>query len=76
MLFLATTETFLFGFTADGYVLVTGSVIVLSLGIAKPLAGVVLNNASKTIQENGAMLVGMGLFVILNYGGQRFLAFK
>ena len=36
------------------------------VGIAKPLAGVVLNNASKTIQENGAMLVGMGLFVILN----------
>lgn len=33
VLFLATTETFLFGFTADGYVLVTGSVIVLSLGI-------------------------------------------
>lgn len=46
------------------------------VGIAKPLAGVVLNNASKTIQENGAMLVGMGLFVILNYGGQRFFAFK
>lgn len=45
-------------------------------GIAKPLAGVGLSNVSKTIQENGAMLVGMGLFVILNYGGQRFFAFK
>lgn len=33
VLFLSTTETFLFGFTADGYVLVTGSVIVLSFGI-------------------------------------------
>lgn len=48
----------------------------IAYGIAKPLAGVVLSNASKTIQENGAMLVGMGLFVILNYGGQRFFAFK
>lgn len=49
---------------------------VIAYGIAKPLAGSILNTAPKTIQENGAMLVGMGLFVILNYFGQRFYAFK
>ena len=28
------------------------------------------------VQENGAMLVGMGLFVVLNYTGQRYFAFR
>ena len=35
-----------------------------------------LSGAGKTIQENGAMLVGMCLFVVLNYLGQRFFAFR
>lgn len=48
----------------------------LAYGIAKPIAIMILKNASKSIQENGAMLVGMGLFVILNYCGQRFFAFR
>ena len=48
----------------------------LAYGIARPLARIVLSGASKSLQENGAMLVGMGLFVILNYFGQRFFAFK
>lgn len=33
----------------------------------------ILNGASKSIKENSAILVGMGLFVLLNYCGQRFL---
>lgn len=45
-------------------------------GIAKPLVKMVLSSAEKTVQENISMLVGMGLFVILNYLGQRFFAFK
>lgn len=45
-------------------------------GIAKPLVSIVLRGYSETVQENGAMLVGMVLFVILNYFGQRFYAFK
>ena len=48
----------------------------LAYGIAKPLVRALLSNATQTIQENGAMVVGMGLFVILNYIGQRFFAFK
>ncbi len=47
----------------------------IAYGAAKPLARLVLSGASKTVRENVAMLVGMGLFVILNYIGQRFFAF-
>lgn len=45
-------------------------------GCAKPLAMWILSYASKPIQENVAMLIGMVLFVIMNYIGQRFFAFK
>lgn len=48
----------------------------LAYGIAKPLVSAVLSNAGKTIQENGAMLVGMVFFVIINYWGQKYFAFK
>ena len=47
----------------------------VAYGIAKPVARNVLSNTTKSIQENGAMIVGMGLFVLLNYLGQRFFAF-
>ena len=45
-------------------------------GLAKPLVAHVLSGQTVNIQENGAMLVGMVLFVILNYLGQRFFTFK
>jgi putative flippase GtrA len=48
----------------------------IAYGIAKPLVRMILQNQSKNIQENGAMLVGMCLFVVLNYFGQRYFAFK
>lgn len=48
----------------------------IAYGIAKPFVRFILSNASKTLQDNIAMLVGMGLFVILNYAGQRFFVFK
>lgn len=48
----------------------------LAYGIAKPLVGALLSGASTVIKDNGAMLVGMGLFVVLNYFGQRFFAFS
>ena len=48
----------------------------VAYGVAKPAVSCLLADASTSIQENGAMLVGMGLFVILNYFGQRFFAFK
>ena len=48
----------------------------IAYGVAKPLVANILVNASVSIQENGAMLVGMCLFVGLNYLGQRFFAFR
>ena len=48
----------------------------LAYGIARPLVRKILSGQSVTIQENGAMLVGMCLFVGLNYLGQRFFAFR
>ena len=47
----------------------------IAYGVAKPLVSNILRGQSKSIQENGAMLVGMLLFVGLNYLGQRFFAF-
>ena len=48
----------------------------IAYGVAKPLVARILSGQSVTIQENGAMLVGMCLFVGLNYLGQRFFTFK
>lgn len=48
----------------------------IAYGVAKPLAARILCNQSVMVQENGAMLVGMCLFVILNYLGQRFIVFS
>lgn len=48
----------------------------VSYGIAKPLIFHLLSNYSLLIQDNIAMLVGMCLFVALNYIGQRFFVFK
>lgn len=48
----------------------------LAYGIAKPVMKAILSGFTVKFQENMAMLAGMGLFVILNYFGQRFFAFK
>lgn len=48
----------------------------LAYGIAKPLVRFLLSESTKVIQENGAMLVGMVLFTIINYWGQKYFAFK
>ena len=47
----------------------------LAYGIAKPLMQWILSN-NKNIQENIALFFGMCLFVVFNYLGQRFFAFK
>ncbi|MGE9882944.1 GtrA family protein [Blautia obeum] len=52
------------------------SCYLMAYGIAKPLVAQILSGVSRNIQENGAMLVGMCLFIGLNYLGQRFFAFK
>ena len=48
----------------------------LAYGIAKPVMRMTLSGYSQSIQENVSMLLGMVLFVGLNFLGQRFFAFK
>ena len=48
----------------------------LAYGIAKPLVASLLSGANPAIQDNGAMIVGMCLFVALNYFGQRYFVFR
>lgn len=48
----------------------------LAYGAAKPLAAMALAGTPKVIQENVAMVIGMCLYVVLNYTGQRFFAFR
>lgn len=48
----------------------------IAYGIAKPTMSWLLSGATKVVQENVAMVFGMGLFVVLNYFGQRFYTFN
>lgn len=48
----------------------------IAYGIAKPLVRVVLGDMKQSIVENIALLVGMGLFIVLNFFGQKFFVFK
>ncbi len=48
----------------------------LAYGGAKPLVRLVLSNAGITIQDNVSMIAGMGIFIVLNYCGQRFIVFR
>ena len=48
----------------------------IAYGLAKPLTLRLLAGAGEKLQTNAAMVVGMGLYVVLNYLGQRFFAFK
>ncbi len=48
----------------------------IAYGVAKPLTAAIFANASVTVKDNLAMLVGMGFFAALNYFGQRFFVFK
>ena len=52
--------------------------MVLAYGIAQRAVEAALAGSflSEQMQGNLAMLVGMGLFVVLNYFGQRFFAFR
>jgi putative flippase GtrA len=47
----------------------------LAYGIAKPVMQWILSGFSITVQENVSMMLGMCLFVVFNYLGQRFFTF-
>ena len=49
---------------------------IVAYGFAKPLTIFALGNATVSVQENVAMMVGMVFFTACNYLGQRFFAFK
>lgn len=48
----------------------------IAYGAAKPLAYIIFSGFSETLKDNLAMLAGSGMFIVLNYFGQRFFAFK
>lgn len=47
----------------------------MAYGLAKPLCIWLLGGASQIVRDNVSMLVGMCLFTVLNYWGQRFFTF-
>lgn len=47
----------------------------LAYGIAKPVSVRLLGGVPQAVGDNVSMLVGMCLFTVLNYLGQRFFAF-
>lgn len=49
---------------------------VIAYGLAKPLTLWILEGYEKRVQENVSMLIGMGVFVLLNYFGQRLIVFR
>lgn len=48
----------------------------LAYGIARPITLLLMQDFSLIWQENVAMFVGMWLYIILNYFGQRYFTFK
>lgn len=48
----------------------------IAYGIAKPLVRYIVSSETVHFQENLAMIVGMCLFTVMNYFGQRYFAFK
>lgn len=45
-------------------------------GAAKPLAVRLLSGCSIRVQENVALLIGMGVYTVTNFLGQRFFVFR
>ncbi len=50
--------------------------MLVAYGLAKPAVRLALKGYGPKVQENVAMVVGMGLYTLLNYFGQRFFAFR
>ena len=50
----------------------------LAYGIAQPIMGLILGNIKLSVSlfEQISMIAGMGIFIILNYFGQKYFVFK
>ncbi len=55
------------------FILVTVVCYAIAYGLAKPLAHSLLENFSVSLRDNIAMVIGMGLYGILNFFGQRLI---
>jgi putative flippase GtrA len=49
---------------------------ILAYSIAKPVVHAILGGYSLKIRDNVSLLAGMCIFTLLNYMGQRFIAFR
>lgn len=58
------------------FIVTVAACMLIAYGLAKPAVRWLLSGMGEKVQENVAMLVGMGLYTVLNYFGQRFFAFK
>lgn len=58
------------------FVLTVAVCWLVAYGVAKPLTLRLLAGEGERFQTNAAMVVGMGLYTVLNYLGQRLFAFR
>ncbi len=58
------------------FILTIAICYLVAYGLAKPAAYWIFSGFSVSIKDNLAMLAGSGMFIVLNYFGQRFFAFK
>lgn len=58
------------------FILTLACCYLIAYGAAKPVVMWLLSGQPVKLQENVAMFVGMGLYTVLNYFGQRFFAFR
>lgn len=74
-------KRFTFRSTDSGVIEVVGFAVnvavccVIGYGVAKPIVVALFAGADTRLRDNLAMLVGMGLYVVLNYFGQRLVVF-
>lgn len=48
----------------------------VAFGVAKPLVRLALASQSKVIVDNVAMVLGMGIFIVMNFFGQKLFVFR
>lgn len=48
----------------------------VAYGVAKPVVGMLMSELGERMQGNISMMFGMGIFLVLNYLGQRIFVFK
>ena len=58
------------------FIICVAACYIVAYCLAKPAVMWILSDSGKKLQENAAMLVGMCLYTVLNYFGQRFFAFS